>query len=69
MNNRANGGRTLCNKLFREAVKARKDELKEEISKEENEEKRSVLTGKLSAIATKRISEGPLYFGLRFVCV
>jgi hypothetical protein len=65
---RSRGGRTFCNRVFREAVELRKKELMNELARlppNEVSASRSCLEGAVQLLSTTRVSEGPLFFGLR----
>ena len=58
-------GWTLSNKVFREAVNLRINELNELISRELNSVKASNLEAMLKSLNPKRFNEGTLVFGLQ----
>ena len=80
---RSKGGRTMCNQAFREAVTRRRDQIEAELKRVVASAAaagapsdslaataaRYALEAELHAANTKRVSEGPLYYGLRHAAV
>ncbi len=63
-------GKTVCNRVFREALMLRTKALEEELLQCQKEETRRVeIETQLKTLNTKRFSEGPLFFGLRHACL
>ena len=65
---RMRGGRTLCNRTFREAVDARLAVL-ERLRKHSPQDFTAALAAEYTLMDSHRISEGPLLFGLRHAAV
>ena len=57
-------GRTVCNQLFRSAMRARADELEQVLSAETNTIIRHMLQTIIKKLRAKTFNEGPLCFGL-----
>jgi hypothetical protein len=62
---RASVGRTLTNKIFREALEYRAAELEASLDQERDELRRGTLITLIKALRPKRVSIGPLVFGLQ----
>ena len=58
-------GKTLCNRVFRDALSLRASALEEELRNTDDPSVCVDLQSQLRTIQTKRFSEGPLFFGLR----
>jgi hypothetical protein len=58
-------GKTLCNKVFRDALSLRASALEADLRRTEDISLCIELQSQLRTIQTKRFSEGPLFFGLR----
>lgn len=62
---RSKGGRTLCNRVFRETVVKTRKDIEAMLTTETDSFFIKTLQAQIKSISTRRFSEGPLFFGLR----
>jgi hypothetical protein len=66
---RETSGRTISNKVFRDAMEHRAREYEEQQAAEDNHVRKANLESLIKGLRPKRFSEGPLCFGLQHICV